>query len=198
MSGWSSITVYCMGTEIRTFNALKEISDYLIDQLTQYRSSYDDYSEWLGTLLRSCEETSKNEDWYQKSAAAQKSTRSPPKKAPESKSADKKGTKKGESSIWIPSGTILISSTEQGQAEILFEAVEKIGVKLQEIEKFKASLQQLERVGLGKNVNYVLYIEDDVPKKMVTRSKNDMNTEEAFKFETEFSTPAFYSDFPIK
>lgn len=183
-----------MGTEIRTFTALKEMTDYLTDQLSQYRALYEDYSEWLGTLLRSCEENSKNEDWYQKSAAAQKNTRSPPKKAPETKSADKKGAKKNESSVWVPSGTMLLSSTEQGQAEILFEAIEKIGIKLQEIDKFKASLQQLERIGLGKNVNYILYIEDDVPKKIVTRTKNSMNSEEAFKFETQLSIPAFYSD----
>lgn len=185
-----------MGTEIRTFTALKEISDYITDQLSQYKALYEDYSEWLGTLLRSCEETHKNEDWYQKSAAAQKNTRAPPKKMPESKSNDKKNGKKNESSIWIPSGSILLSSTEQGQAEILFEAIEKIGVKLQELEKFRASIAQLERIGLGKNVNYILYIEDDAPKKIVTRPKSNMNTEEDFKFVTQLSIPAYYSDLP--
>lgn len=182
-----------MGTEIRTFTALKEMTDYLADQLSQYKALYEDYSEWLGTLLRSCEETSKNEDWYQKSAAAQKNTRAPPKKGPEPKN-NKKNSKKDESSIWIPSGTILLSSTEQGQAEILFEALEKIGSKLQEIDRFKSSIQQLERIGLGKNVNYILYIEDDVPKKIVTRPKNSMNNEEAFKFAAQLSIPAFYSE----
>ncbi len=183
-----------MGTEIRTFTAIKEITDYLTDQSSQYRALYEDYSEWLGTLLRSCEDTSKNEDWHQKSSAAQKTARSPPKKTTETKSSDKKGGKKNESSIWIPTGTILLSSTEQGQAEILFEAIEKIGIKLQEIDRFKMSVQQLERIGLGKNVNYILYIEDDVPKKIVTRAKNSMNTEEAFKFATQLSIPAYYSD----
>ena len=35
--------------------------------------------------------------------------------------------KKTESSVWFQSGNVLISSTEQGQAEVLFEAIEKIG-----------------------------------------------------------------------
>jgi len=189
-----------VGTEIRTFTTLKEINDYLTDQLDQYRALYEDYSQWLGSLLRSCEETHKNDDWYQKSAALQKNLRGPPKKAAENRAAGKKGGKgkKAESSVWFQSGNILLSSTEQGQAELLFEAIEKIGNKIQEMEKFKVTAQQLERIGLGKNVNYIVYIEDDIPQKIVLHAKSGLAEDEIYKFATELSVPAVYSDFSNK
>ena len=187
-----------MGTEIHTFTTLKELGDYLAENLDQYRMLYEDYSQWLGSLLRSCEETHKNEEWYQNSVALQKSLPGAKKKAA-GKAGKKKGKrKKNESSVWIQSGDIVISSTEQGQAEVLFEAIEKINDKIQDMEKFKATVQQLERIGLGKKVNYIVYIEDDIPRKIVVHAKSGLPEEEAFKFATELSVPAFYSDFSDK
>ena len=185
-----------MGTELRTFTTLKDMMEYLLDLTGQYKVLFEDYSQWLGSLLRSCEENHKDEVWYQKSAALQKNLRGS-KKAPEKSGKGGKG-KKGESSAWIQTGNVLLSSTEQGQAEALFDAIEKIGDKIQEIEKFKATVQQLERMGLGTSVNYILYIEDDVPKKIVLRVKSGLPEEEAFKFSTELSVPAVYSDFDYK
>jgi hypothetical protein len=185
-----------VGTEIRTFTTLKDLTEYLLDLTSQYKLLFEDYSQWLGSLLRSCEETHKDEDWYQKSAALQKNLRGP-KKAPEKSGKGRKG-KKGGSSAWIQTGNVLLSSTEQGQAEVLFEAIEKIGDKIQDIEKFKVTVQQLERMGLGNSVTYIIYIEDDVPKKIVLRVKSGLPEEEAFKFATELSVPAVYSDFDDK
>ena len=187
-----------MGTEIRTFATLKELGGYLADHMDQYRMLYEDYSQWLGSLLRSCEEAHKNEEWYQNSAALQKSLAGAKKKTT-GKSEKKKGKgKKRESSVWIQSGDVMLSSTEQGQAEVLFEAIEKIGEKIQEMDKFKATVQQLERLGLGKKTDYIVYIADDIPRKIVVRAKSGLPEEEAFKFATELSVPAFYSDFSGK
>jgi prefoldin subunit 5 len=186
-----------MGTEIRTFTSLKETNEYLIDQANQYRSLFEDYSQWLGSLLRTAEAEHKNEEWYQKSAALQKNLKGPTKKAPEPKAAGKKGGGKGktvESSCWVQSGSVMLSSTEQGQVEILFDAIEKISAKIQELEKFKATVQQLERVGLGKTVNYLVYLEDDIPKKIVLRAKGNQD-EAGFKFATEHSVAACISTF---
>ncbi len=181
-----------MGTEIRTFATLKDITEYVVDQTEQHRALHEDYSQWLGTLLRDSEISHKNDEWYQKSVAMQKTTKSPPKKAPEKKPAGK-GKKGEENSIWVPSGSIMLSSTDQGQAEILFEAIEKIGTKIQDLEKLKGSIQQLERIGLGKNVSYILYIEDDVPKKIVVQPKNN-NSDGSFKYATEMSIQAYVSE----
>ncbi len=186
-----------MVTEIRTFGTLKDISEYLLDQSTTYRSIFEDYSQWLGTLLRSCESDHKNDDWYQKSATLQKNLKAPAaKKAPEQKAAGKNGKGKGaESSVWVQSGNVMLSSTEQGQVEILFEVIEKINSKIQEFEKFKTTIQQLERIGLGKTVNYIVYIEDDIPKKIVIKAKGNTNTDGGFKFATELSVPALFNEF---
>lgn len=181
-----------MGTEIRTFNTLKDITDYVVDQTEQHRALYEDYSQWLGTLLRDAEVNHKNDDWYQKSVAMQKTAKAPPKKAPEKKPSGK-GKKGEENSIWVPSGSIMISSTDQGQAEILFEAIEKIGSKISELEKLKSSIMQLERIGLGKNVSYIIYIEDDVPKKIVVQPKSASN-EGSFKYATELSIQAYINE----
>jgi hypothetical protein len=187
-----------VGTEIHTFTTLKEIGDYIADHLDQYQMLYEDYSQWLGSLLRSCEETHKSEEWYQNSVALQKSLPGAKKKASENTGKKKAKGKKSESSIWVQSGDVVLSSTEQGQAEVLFEAIEKIGDKIQALEKFKATVQQLERIGLGKNVNYIVYIEDDIPRKIVVHAKSGLPEEEAFKFAAEFSVSAFHSDFGNK
>ena len=70
-----------MGTEIRTFTSLKDITEFLANQTSQYKALFEDYSQWLGTVLRDAESTHKNEEWYQKSAAPTKSPKSPSKKA---------------------------------------------------------------------------------------------------------------------
>jgi hypothetical protein len=186
-----------VGTEIRTFSTLKEMNDYVTEQISQYRALFEDYSQWLGSLLRSCEDNCKNEEWYQKSAAMQKNLRAGPKKATEAQNGRKGGGGKGKNSTdscWVHSGEILLCSTEQGQAEILFEAVEQIGITIQGLEKFKAGIQQLERIGFGKNVNYVTLIKDDIPTKIVVREKSSTQGNERFSFATDISVPALFSE----
>jgi len=189
--------VQCMGIEIRTFMSLKDLSGYLTAIVDQYKMLYDDYSQWLGTLLRSCEEAHKNEEWYKISTALQKTLKSAPKEASGAKGKSKKSGKEktAESSIWLQSGNVLLSSTEQGQVEVLFEAIEKIGAKIAEADKSKVAIQQLERIGLGKNVNYIAYFEDDVPKRIVVCAKVSLQGDEAFRFATELSVPALSSNF---
>jgi hypothetical protein len=186
-----------LGTEIQTFTSIKELTEFLTNQTSQYKALFEDYSQWLGTVLRDCETTHKNEEWYQKSAALQKTLKSQSKKPPEPAAKGKKGAKgakgKEEPSCWVQSGDIAISFTEQGQTEILFEAIEKIGKKMQEFEKFKVTVQQLSRLGLGTTVNYIVYIEEDVPKKIVLKQKSNAKGDEAFKFMTELSVPAYCS-----
>jgi len=183
-----------MGTEIRTFSNLKEMNDYLVDQINQYRALYEDYSQWLGSLLRSCEANCKNEEWYQKSASLQKNMRGAAKKLPEARNGKKGGGngKTSTPSCWVSSGEVQLCTTEQGQAEILFEAIEDIGGKIQGLEKFKSGTQQLERIGFGKNVNYITLIKDDVPCKIVIRSKSSTQGNETFSFMTDISVPALF------
>ena len=71
--------------------------------------------------------------------------------------------------------------------------LKKINGKIQEIEKFKVAVQQLARLGLGTTVSYIVYIEEDIPKKIVLKPKANAKGDEAFKFMTELSVPAFYN-----
>lgn len=185
-----------LGTEIQTFTSLKDLSEYLTNQTSQYKALFEDYSQWLGTVLRDCESAHKDEDWFKKSAVAQKALKAQSKK-PEPTEKGKKGGKGGkgeETSCWVQSGDIAISFTDQGQTEILFDAIEKIKQKMMEFEKLKSTVQQLSRLGLGATVNYIVYLEEDVPKKVVLKPKANTKEGEAFKFMTELSVPAYYSN----
>jgi hypothetical protein len=184
-------------TELRTFASIKDISEFLANQTSQYKALFEDYSQWLGTVLRDSETTHKNDEWHQKAAAMQKTLRAQSKKPQEPADKGKKSGKgakgKEEQSCWIQSGDIAIAFTEQGQTEILFEAIEKINRKIQEYEKFKVTVQQLARLGLGTTVNYIVYIDEDVPKKIVLKQKTNSKGDEAFKFMAELSVPAYYN-----
>jgi hypothetical protein len=183
-----------LGTEIRSFNSLKDIIDFSTSQSSQYKSLFEDYSQWLGTLLRDFEKTHKDEEWYRKTAAIQKTLKSQSKQVPEKSSKDKKAKGKGEpESIWVQSGGLQISFAEEAQTQILFEAIEKIKVKIQEYEKFRVAVQQLARLGLGTTVTYLIYLEDETPKKIVLKSRGSSKGEDAFKFATEFSVASFSS-----
>jgi hypothetical protein len=189
-----------LGTEIHTFTSLKDLTEYLTVQTNQYKTTFEDYSQWLGTVLRDAESTHKSDEWFQKSAALQKTLKATAKKPVEtdkSKKGGKGGKGKEEESCWIQSGDISISFTDQGQTEILFLAIEKINQKIQEFEKFKGTVQQLARLGLGTTVNYIVYIEEDVPRRIVLKQKAAAKGDEAFKFMAELSVPAYYnSDAP--
>jgi len=177
-----------VGTEIRTFGSLKELSEFLANQTIQYKALFEDYSQWLGSLLRDFESAHKNDAWFQKMAVLQKNLKVQSKKPAETEKGGKGGKGK-ENSCWVQTGNVLISITEQGQTEILFEAIEKLSNKIQETEKFKETVQQLTRLGLGATVNYIVYIEDDIPKRIVIKQR--ANGEEPFKFITELTVPSF-------
>ena len=61
-----------MGTEIRQFTTIKDIVDYASNQISQNKALFEDYSQWLGTLLRDFEKDHKDEEWYKKTAIIQK------------------------------------------------------------------------------------------------------------------------------
>ena len=172
-----------MGTEIRTFYSLREMNEYLADQSNQCKTIFEDYSQWLGSLLR-------NSDDAGKSAAFQKNMRNSAKKNPDKGQTPKKTegkSKKAQDSSWIEVGEVLLCTTEQGEAEILFEAIEELNKKMQNVEKLRATVQQIERIGLGKNVNYIAYIKDDIPEKVVIKNKSSGQANESFSFVADFT-----------
>ena len=171
-------------TEIRSFYSIKEINEALEEEIEQYKSVADEYSQWLGSFLRDSEAIQENEEWTKKMVALQK-------KKPKGKT--KKAKKKGKteetqtSADWIQFKEIILSASERGEAEILFEAIEEINRKIEQLEKAKDSIAQLEKSGLGKDIIYITYICDGVPEKIVLRHKKDQEFAKKFQYIADFS-----------
>ena len=73
-------------TEIRSFYSIKEINEALEEEIEQYESVADEYSQWLGSFLRDSEAIQENEEWAKKMVALQKK-----KPKGQTKKAKKKG-----------------------------------------------------------------------------------------------------------
>lgn len=171
-------------TEIRSFYSIKEINDVLEKMIEQYTSVADEYSQWLGSILRNSESLQNNEEWTKKMGALQKG-----KQKPKAKKDNKKGKskKRQTSTDWIQLKNIILSASEQGEAEILFEAIEKINNKIDQLEKVKESISLLEKSGLGKDITYITYFVNGVPEKIVLRHKEDQAFAEKFQYIADFS-----------
>lgn len=168
-------------TEIRTFYSLKEIRECIETEMNQYKLLYEDYSQWLGSLLRN-PESAKNQEWAKKTAELQRVL----------KTGGRKGTKKeekktGVSTEWVQFKDIMLCAENLGEAEMLFEATEELRNKIDKLEKAKNSLIDLERYGLGKDLLFVTYMHDGIPEKIVFKPKKDGETTEKFEFSADFS-----------
>ncbi|MEM2440167.1 MAG: hypothetical protein QW493_03000 [Candidatus Bathyarchaeia archaeon] len=167
-------------TEIRTFHSIREIREMVEAEISQNKALLDDYSQWLGTLLRS-PESSKNPEWVKRVSELQKILRAGGRKG------GKKEEKPAYSSDWVAFKDLMLCADELGEVEIIFEAVEELKIKLERLEKAKNSLTELERYGFGKNVIYVTYIHEGVPEKIAVKPKKALEEEEKFKFMADFS-----------
>lgn len=168
-------------TEIRTFYSLKEIRENVEAELDQYKPLLEDYSQWLGSILRN-PESAKDPEWTKKTAELQKVL----------KSGSRKGGKKEDKGAatateWVQFKDILLSADVLGEAEILFEAVEELKSKIDRLERAKNSITDLERYGLGKDLLYVAYIHDGVPERIFFKPKRDFEAAEKFEFTADFS-----------
>lgn len=168
-------------TEIRTFYSLKEIQECVEEETDRYRTLLEDYSQWLGTILRS-PESAKNQEWAKKTAELQKFF-----KTGGRRKEKKKGKGISTTIEWVQFKDLMLCADDFGEAEILFEAVEELEGKVDRLEKAKNSLEDLERYGLGKEVLYVAYIHNGVPEKIVFRPRKGTKAEEKFKFIADFS-----------
>jgi len=168
-------------TEIRTFYSIKEIREMVEAEINQHKALLDDYSQWLGTLLRS-PEFSKDPEWARRVSELQKVLRT----------GGRKSGKKGEekpaySSDWVAFKDLMLCADEFGEVEIIFEAVEELKNKVDKLEKARNSLIELERYSFGKNVVYVTYIHEGVPEKIAVKPKKTPEGKEKFEFVADFS-----------
>ncbi|MEM2984777.1 MAG: hypothetical protein QXL24_06110 [Candidatus Jordarchaeaceae archaeon] len=168
-------------TEIRTFHSVREIREMVEEEIIHYKALLEDYSQWLGTLLRN-PESAKNQEWSKKAAELQKVLKSGGRKG-----GAKKEEKTATSTEWIEFRDLMLCADDFGEMEIIFEAVEDLKSKVDKLEKIKNALTELERYGLGKNVVYVTYIRDGVPEKIAFKLKKGLEAEKKFQFMADFS-----------
>ncbi|MEA2090434.1 MAG: hypothetical protein U9O89_06750 [Thermoproteota archaeon] len=167
-------------TEIRTFYSLKDIQRTVDEEIEQYESLVDEYSQWLGSFLRDFEEIYGSQEWFKKLERTLKS------RARTRKGKSETG-ELGLSLEWIPFKNLMLCANERGEAEILFEAIEEINKKIDRMDKVKSTLEDLERSGLGKDILYITYLRDGIPEKIVLRHKKDVDFAEKFKFNIDLS-----------
>ena len=146
-------------TEIVTIRSLQELQTRLEAENESYLSQKEALSERLGNFLRDTEEEHGDEDWF--------------KQLDLEKLGGKKKDKKRKGSDWIPFQGLELSSSLQGEAEMMFEALSKISEKLEALSTGVESLQELRKVGLGNDVSYICYLEEGVLRKMVLKPVDD-------------------------
>ena len=170
-------------TEIITVRSLQELYSQIEAEIDSYLSQKEEYSEGLGNFHRDAEENYGDEDWFKqlsldKLGEAGKSRQ---------KKDKKKKKRKKESDDWVPFQGLELSSSAQGEAELMFEAIAKITERLKELTDAKESLDELRKVGLGNDVRYICYLENGVVRKVVIKHI-DESVAGKFTFNREFTT----------
>ncbi len=176
-----------LATEIRSFYSLRDLRESVEKEIEQYKAVGDEYSQWLGSFLRDMEATHSDEEWFKKLSAAQKSVKGKAKKESRKEKKGRKAQNAGGSAEWVSYKDVLVSASEQGEAEILFDAIEEINRKIEQLDKVKSTIENLEKSALGKDIIYIAYFHDGVPEKIVLRHKRDREFAEKFKFIADFS-----------
>lgn len=161
--------------EIRTFYSLKEFRENLEQDIEQFETLMNDYSQWLGTLLRDPESSNS-----QRSLDLQKAF-----KAGRSKGGKRSG-KIASSIEWIELRDLLLCTDEFGEAEVLFEAVEELHERIDKLRRARDAVGDLERHGLGKEIHYTAYIRDGVPERIVLKTEKTSDPTK-FSFTSDFS-----------
>jgi hypothetical protein len=176
-----------LGTEVRSFYSLADVRETLDEEISQYRAIVEEYSQWLGLFLRDSEAAYGDKEWFKSLSSMQKTlkTKAKPQKTEKNKGKNRKP--EPTAADWIPYREVMLCTSEQGQAEIVFEAIEHINEKMDKLEKIKNTFTDLEKSGLGKDITYIVFIHDGVPEKLVLRHKKGEEIAERFKFITEFS-----------
>lgn len=156
--------------EIMEIRSLQELVDLVDGEISHYMSQKEGYSERLGNFLRESEEKYGGEDWFKQLSLGEKLPKGRAKAKKEKKGGKKKkGKKEGVAEEWVPFQSMLLSSSIQGEAELMFEAIEAITAKIEELEEAKSSIEELRNVGLGEEVRYIVLLRDGVPRKIIIK-----------------------------
>ena len=176
-----------LATEIRSYYSLRELRESIEKEIEQYKAVGDEYSQWLGSFLRDMEANHGDEEWFKKLTNAQKSLKGKTKGESQKEGKGQKKRKASESAEWVSYKGVKVSASERGEAEILFDAIEEISRKVEQLDKVRGTIDTMEKSALGKDIVYIAYFHDGVPEKIVLRHKSDKEAAEKFKFAGDFS-----------
>lgn len=176
-----------LATEIRSFYSLRDLRESIEKEIEQYKAVGDEYSQWLGSFLRDMEANHGDEEWFKKLSATQKSLKGKTRGESQKEGKREKKQKAGASAEWVSYKGVMVSASERGEAEILFDAVEEISRKIEQLDKVRGTIETMEKSALGKDIVYIAYFHDGVPEKIVLRHKRDKEAAEKFKFAADFS-----------
>ena len=151
--------------EIVSIRSLQKLLQQIEGDLERYKHQQEEYSERLGNFLREAEERYGDEKWFKELSL-------------ENIGKEKK-KKKGKADSWVIFKSLELSSSVQGEAEIMFETLQTLTKKISELEDAKESVEELRNVGLGDEVVYNCLIRNGVITKVVLKS---VDAEEMMKF----------------
>ena len=151
--------------EIVSIRSLQKLLQQIEGDLERYKHQQEEYSERLGNFLREAEERYGDEKWFKEISL-------------ENIGKEKK-KKRGKVDSWVIFKSLELSSSVQGEAEIMFETLQTLTKKISELEDAKESVEELRNVGLGDEVVYNCLIRNGVITKVVLKS---VDAEEMMKF----------------
>jgi hypothetical protein len=183
--GVSREMVKSLVVEILDFFSLREVKEDLEERIAQFCLMKEEYSEELGAYLRSAEEKYGKETWF-KNIFLKKLKGYEREAKKRRKKENKKKKDKTASSCWISYKGLNISSSDQGEFEMLFEAIEELGKKVDKLIKTKTVVEELMKVGIGENLKYRVYIKEGVPQKIILKPRE--KDAERFTLNMVFST----------
>ena len=76
----------------------------------------------------------------------------------------------------------MLSTEEYGEAQILFDAIEDLKNRVNQLEKIKEDIEDLKRLGLGEDIIYIVYLREGVPEKIVLHKKDGEEFGKKFEF----------------
>ena len=167
-----------LATEIMDLHSLHELIILVEGDISHYLSLKEEYSDRLGDFLRESAEKYGNEDWHKRLSLGDKLPKEKTKSKEKGKGGKKgkkkkKGEKEDTHEDWVPFQSMSLSTSVQGEAEMMFEVIEAITKKIERLKQAKTSAEELSNVGLGDDIIYKVLIRQGIPEKIVIKPMSD-------------------------
>ncbi len=144
-------------TEVMVLDSLQELAACINAEIKTCKTMKEEYSEQLGDFLREAKEKHGDEDWFEELSLDKIG-----------KGRRKKRGKKS-SDDWIQFQSLELSSSIQGEAEVMFDTIEALTNRVEGLEEARESIEELKNIGFGNDVNYICLIKDGLVERIVIK-----------------------------